>query len=294
MNTRYLFFICLLIVAIGLWSTACTKSYPKTGVGVGEMADDNAGDGMDPLNNDQDPHDDNADPHNDDYQDNSDNNDNNFDLNNGDPNNSPNNNDDDPPLVEPDPPANDLPVNPAEEGSGNEQCPVGLVESCECPQSAGLLSCLEDDTWGECQCLEPGERGLLAQYEALIVGVWDGEVTESNLGRWPVRIVFRADGTYDTACLEPYRQGRHTECQTFFYGLDNLDIPLSYRLTDIRTNDDGLGWIEVASHPDNIRRGTVDALTFSNRGWSMQFEFTPSWDGDNSRIFTVELGRVGL
>jgi hypothetical protein len=104
-----------------------------------------------------------------------------------------------------------------------------------------------------------------------MIGRWHG--TGDGFGQsWNLELVFNTDGTYTTSC--------DGNCVALYYGNDGADPRKQWFLTDIHTNGDGKGTIDVVFPFDNdAREGTLDRIRVCANGQRLDFVLFPSWLG---------------
>ena len=130
--------------------------------------------------------------------------------------------------------------------AGNTSCYLGATIPCTCGgDTFGAARCV-GASYGQCVCPpQPPppprtEREQLAWLRDGIVGEWYGVFSNPWQPDARVAFAFLSDGTFEAACVAP--EG----CAALYYGHDRVRPRRSWRVVDVRADDNGEGELEFA------------------------------------------------
>ncbi len=120
-------------------------------------------------------------------------------------------------------------------------------------------------------CDLPAQAPTLPELITGMTHSWKGIAHTPWVPDYEVKITFNPDGTYSTSC--------DSNCVAFYYGTDGSDPRKKWTLTDVHTNGEGAGDIEIIWPQSTFNEGNLDGIRICASGQRLDFVFFPSWLG---------------
>lgn len=137
-------------------------------------------------------------------------------------------------------------------------CIPGASVACACTDgSSGAQVCRADGTFAECKC-------VLSEMRAKIVGAWSGTRTSPWDQTQPVKVEFRADGTYSAHC-------GNSACAAMYWGVDSDSADKKYSIDTVNESGTGFGQIAIGFSGGNVGKGELRNITFDVGGNNLSF-----------------------
>jgi hypothetical protein len=139
----------------------------------------------------------------------------------------------------------------------------------------GAQICQADGTFAPCVCVPETYQRV----KAGMVGTWVGVETSPWVDPFTVRVVFGADGHYSAHCAQA-----SCPAAVFYYGTDDDSPEKTYALTDVHADETCSGKIAIFFFPGDSTVGSLEAVTLSDDGQHLRFEFWSTWGGRSGPV----------
>jgi hypothetical protein len=142
-------------------------------------------------------------------------------------------------------------------------CGSGETLPCVCANGlAGHRICLLGGVFSECGCGTPE----LMRVRDGVIGTWTGTATTPWLPPYRVTFTFDSYSHYSAHSLEG-------TTPALYYGIDDDSPSKQYSITNIQSNGNATGYIDVYFGPGNVTRDTLQEIALSADGNRLQFWF---------------------